>query len=117
MKKNFYKNAAGFALANLVLGSTAFAQDSTRVLKDVVVSATKTDQKQLQTGKVITVITADEIARSEGKSLAQVLNEQAGVVVSGANSNPGLNKSIFIRGAASGFAVTLIDGVLVGDPS
>ncbi|MGI4729967.1 MAG: TonB-dependent receptor plug domain-containing protein, partial [Janthinobacterium lividum] len=46
-----------------------------------------------------------------------VLNEQAGVVVSGANSNPGLNKSIFIRGAASGFAVTLIDGVLVGDPS
>ncbi|RYE04786.1 MAG: TonB-dependent receptor, partial [Sphingobacteriaceae bacterium] len=118
MKKNFYKNAAGFILASSVLGSTSlFAQDSTRVLKDVIVSATKTDQKQLQTGKVITVITADQIARSEGKSVAQLLNEQAGIIVAGSNSNPGLNKSIFVRGAASGFAVTLVDGILVGDPS
>ncbi|RYE28120.1 MAG: TonB-dependent receptor, partial [Sphingobacteriaceae bacterium] len=118
MKKNFYKTAASLALAKLVFGSTSlFAQDSTRILKDVIVSATKTDQKQLQTGKVITVITADQLARSGGKSVAQLLNEQAGIIVAGANSNPGLNKSIFVRGAASGFVVTLIDGVLVGDPS
>jgi len=118
MKKKFYKTAASIALAKLVLGSTSiFAQDSTRVLKDVVVSATKTDQKQLQTGKVITVITQDQIERSQGKSVAQVLSEQAGIIVNGAGSNPGLNKSIFIRGAASGFAVTLVDGILVGDPS
>lgn len=118
MKKNFYKTAAGISLAQLVLGSTAlFAQDSTRVLKDVVVSATKTDQKQLQTGKVITVITQDQIERSEGKSVAQLLSEQAGIIVTGANSNPTANKSIFVRGAASGFAVILIDGVLVSDPS
>ncbi len=118
LKKNFYHIAAGVALAQTVLhGTPIFAQDSTRVLKDVVVSATKTDQKQLQTGKVITVITQDQIERSQGKTVAQLLNEQAGIIVSGASSNPGLNKSIFIRGAASGFAVTLIDGVLVGDPS
>jgi vitamin B12 transporter len=118
MKRNIYKTAASFALAQLVLSNTSiFAQDSTRVLKDVVVSATKTDQKQLQTGKVITVITQDQIERSQGKSVAQLLNEQAGIIVSGANSNPTANKSIFIRGAASGFAVTLIDGVIVSDPS
>ncbi|WP_299291462.1 TonB-dependent receptor plug domain-containing protein, partial [uncultured Mucilaginibacter sp.] len=118
MKKNFYHIAASVALAQTVLyGTPIFAQDSTRVLKDVVVSATKTDQKQLQTGKVITVITQDQIERSQGKTVAQLLSEQAGIIVSGASSNPGLNKSIFIRGAASGFAVTLIDGVLVGDPS
>jgi vitamin B12 transporter len=118
MKKNIYQLAAGFSLAQIVLLSTnLFAQDSTRVLKDVVVSATKTDQKQLQTGKVITVITQDQLSRSQGKSVAQLLSEQAGIIVNGAGSNPGLNKSIFIRGAASGFAVTLIDGVLVGDPS
>ncbi|MVN22688.1 TonB-dependent receptor plug domain-containing protein [Mucilaginibacter arboris] len=118
MKKKFYKTAAGFALAQLLLGSAPiFAQDSVRILKDVVVSATKTDQKQLQTGKVITVITQDQIERSQGKSLAQLLNEQADVIVSGANSNPTANKSVFIRGAASGFAVTLIDGVMVSDPS
>ena len=109
---------AGVVLAQTVLqGTPIFAQDSTRVLKDVVVSATKTDQKQLQTGKVITVITQDQIERSQGKTVAQLLNEQAGIIVSGASSNPGLNKSIFIRGAASGFAVTLIDGVLVSNPS
>ncbi len=118
MKKNFYQIAAGIVLAQTVLQSTTiFAQDSTRVLKDVIVSATKTDQKQLQTGKVITVITQDQIERSQGKSVAQLLSEQAGIIVSGAGSNPGLNKSIFIRGAASGFAVTLIDGVLVSNPS
>ncbi|MGI4897106.1 MAG: TonB-dependent receptor plug domain-containing protein [Janthinobacterium lividum] len=118
MKKNFYKTAASIALAKLVLGSTSiFAQDSTRILKDVVVSATKTDQKQLQTGKVITVITQDQIERSQGKSVAQLLSEQAGIIVNGASSNPGLNKSIFVRGAASGFAVTLVDGIIVGDPS
>jgi len=118
MKKKFYQIAAGVALAQIVLQSTTiFAQDSTRVLKDVVVSATKTDQKQLQTGKVITVITQDQIERSQGKTIAQLLSEQAGIIVNGAGSNPGLNKSIFIRGAASGFAVTLIDGVLVGNPS
>ncbi len=118
MKKKFYKKTAGIALAQLVLGGTAlFAQDSTRILKDVIVSATKTDQKQLQTGKVITVITQDQIARSEGKSVAQLLSEQAGIIVAGSGSNPGLNKSIFVRGAASGFAVTLVDGILVGDPS
>ncbi len=116
--KSYTASAAGFGLAQLVLGSTAiFAQDSTRVLKDVVVSATKTDQKQLQTGKVITVITQDQIERSEGKTVAQLLSEQAGIIVNGAGSNPGLNKSIFIRGAASGFAVTLIDGILVSNPS
>ncbi len=118
MKKKFYKKTAGIALAQMVLGSTAlFAQDSTRILKDVVVSATKTDQKQLQTGKVITVITQDQIERSQGKSVAQLLSEQAGIIVAGSGSNPGLNKSIFVRGAASGFAVTLVDGVLVSDPS
>ncbi len=118
MKNNFYKTTAGLALAKMLLGSTSLlAQDSTRILKDVIVSATKTDQKQLQTGKVITVITADQLSRSGGKSVAQLLNEQAGIIVAGANSNPGLNKSIFVRGAASGFVVTLIDGVLVGDPS
>ncbi len=118
MKKKFYQFAAGIALAQTVLSSTnLFAQDSTRVLKDVVVSATKTNQKQLQTGKVITVITQDQIERSQGKTVAQVLGEQAGIIVVGAGSNPGLNKSIFIRGAASGFAITLVDGILVGDPS
>ncbi|RYY21862.1 MAG: TonB-dependent receptor, partial [Sphingobacteriaceae bacterium] len=107
-----------FMLAKLVFGSTSlFAQDSTRVLKDVVVSATKTDQKQLQTGKVITVITADQISRSQGKNLAQLLNEQAGIIVAGATTNPTANKSIFVRGAASGFAVTLVDGILVSNPS
>ncbi|RYY22272.1 MAG: TonB-dependent receptor [Sphingobacteriaceae bacterium] len=118
MKINFYKTAASVALAKLVLGSTSiFAQDSTRVLKDVVISATKTDQKQLQTGKVITVITQDQLERSQGKNLAQLLNEQAGIIVTGSTTNPTANKSIFVRGAASGFAVTLVDGILVGDPS
>ena len=52
-----------------------------------------------------------------GKSLSQILNEQAGIIVGGAGSNPGLNKSIFIEGAGGGYALILLDGVPLQDAS
>ena len=86
-------------------------------LDSVVISATKNDQKQSQTGKVVTIIGRDVLDRSHGKNLVELLNEQAGVVVGAATANAGLNKSLFIRGAASAHAVVLIDGILVNNPA
>lgn len=118
MKKKCVYVVAGLGLAQLALLSTAAqAQDTTRVLQDVVISATKANQKQSQTGKVVTVITRQELERSSGKSVAQLLNEQAGIVINGANSNPGLNKSIYMRGADTKHTLILLDGVLISDPS
>ncbi|MDB5013338.1 MAG: hypothetical protein JWQ25_1540 [Daejeonella sp.] len=108
-----------FGLANLVLfKSNVLAQETTSKLLDtIVVTATKNDQKQSQTGKVITVISKEQLERSAGKSVAELLGEQAGVIVNGAGSNQGKDKSVFLRGAASSYTIVLLDGILASDPS
>ncbi|MDZ7649614.1 MAG: TonB-dependent receptor plug domain-containing protein [Cytophagales bacterium] len=66
---------------------------------------------------MLTVIDQEMIMRSQGKDLAQLLNEQVGLVINGANSNPGKNKSVYLRGAKNDYTLLLIDGVPVNDPS
>jgi vitamin B12 transporter len=86
-------------------------------LEDVIVTANKIEQKQSGTSKVITVITAAQIQQNAGRTIAQVLNEQAGLSLPGTLSNLGTVPSIYMRGAASGRTLILLDGAPVGDPS
>ena len=95
----------------------AFAQDSTSLLNEVVITANKYPTKSSATGKVIKVITREQLEKSGGKDLSQVLIEQAGIMISGANSNPGKDKSIYVRGAKVDYTLITIDGVPVYDPS
>jgi len=115
MNKTKFLIAAGIGLVQFGIGE-ANAQDTLK-LKDVVISATKNDQKQSQTGKVVSIISRETLDRSNGKSLPELISEQAGIIVAGSGSNPGLNKSIFFRGAGSAYAVVLIDGIVQNDPS
>jgi len=89
----------------------------TTSLREVVVTATRFAKPVSETGKVVTIIDEETIAQSRGKDLAQLLNEQAGLLVVGANSNPGKDKSVFLRGAAGKYTLILIDGVPANDPS
>lgn len=111
--------SVSFGLANLVLfNSIVFAQETnSKLLDTVVVTATKSDQKQSQTGKVITVISKEQIGRSAGKSVAELLGEQVGIIVNGAGSNPGKDKSLFFRGASSAYTIVLLDGILASNPA
>ncbi len=112
MKRKFFIAAA------VIISSTAEAQDSTKLLNEVVVeTATKTPVKQSQTGKVVTVITKAQIEKSSGKTVAQVLNEQAGITINGAYNAPGSVQTIFLRGASAGRTLILLDGIPVSDPS
>ncbi len=86
-------------------------------LEDVIVTANKIEQKQNGTSKVITIISAAQIQQNAGRTIAQVLNEQAGLSLPGTLSNLGTVPSIYMRGAASGRTLILIDGAPVGDPS
>ena len=86
-------------------------------LEDVIVTANKIEQKQNGTSKVITVISATQIQQNAGRTIAQLLNEQAGLNLPGALSNLGTVPSIYMRGAASGRTLILLDGAPVGDPS
>ena len=106
--------------ASLLIFSSAFAQKDTvqtKVLDEVVVTANKTEQKQSTTGKVITVITKAQIEKSTGKTVAQLLNEQAGITINGALSNGGSVQTVFMRGGAAGRTLILMDGIPVNDPS
>ncbi|MBY0434913.1 MAG: TonB-dependent receptor [Cyclobacteriaceae bacterium] len=98
---------------------TTAQQDSLKstTLSDVVITATKFPKNQVETGKVLTVIDETQLQRSAGKDLAQLLNEQAGLIVNGSNSNPAKDKSVYLRGAGSQYTVILIDGIPVNDPS
>ncbi len=92
-------------------------QDSIRTLNEVVITATKFPKNQSETGKVLTVIDEEQLKQSSGKDISQLLNEQVGLVINGANSNPGKDKSVFLRGAKSEYTLILLDGVPVNDPS
>jgi vitamin B12 transporter len=90
---------------------------SSTTLREVVVTATKFPKNVSETGKVLTIIDEEQLSRSAGKDLAQLLNEQVGLVINGANSNPAKDKSVFLRGAAGKYTLILVDGVPVNDPS
>ena len=107
---------AGVGFAQFFNLNATLAQE-VRSLDEVVIMATKNDQKQDQTGKVVTIIGQEQLERSAGKTLPELLSEQAGIIVGGATSNQGLNKGLFIRGAGSAYAVVLIDGIPVANPS
>jgi len=111
MKKKILFAAACFT------GSALFAQDSSKILNPVIITANKFPQKQSTTGKVITVITKDQIEKSGGKTVAQLLNEQAGITINGALNNLGANQTIYLRGASAGRMLILIDGIPAYDPS
>ncbi len=103
----------------LALIQIAKAQtDSTfNTLDEVVVTATKSPKKLSETGKVIKVITKEQIEQSGGKDLSQILNEQVGVTVNGATSNPGKDKSLFLLGATDKYTLILLDGIPLNEPA
>lgn len=101
--------------AFILLSIHAAAQDTARSLDPVIVSANKYPQKASRTGKMVTVISRQDLERSGSKDLAQVLNEQGGIYINGANSHPGKDKSVFMRGARPDHTLITIDGIPVYD--
>ncbi len=107
-----------FIAAAVLFSSQLYAQkDSTKILDEVVLTATNSPLKQSQTGKTITVIGREQIERSSGKTVAQVLNEQAGITINGVYNAAGSVQTVFTRGASSGRTLILLDGIPVSDPS
>ncbi len=119
MQKKIFVVAAIFFSSQLIAQPVPTSREDTisKAMDEVVITANKFPQKQSGTGKVITVITREQIMQSGGKDLSQLLNEQTGIVVNGATSNPGKDKSLFLRGATDKYTLILLDGVPLNDPS
>lgn len=116
MKKVFFVMTAVFSVSQLQ-SQTQQADTTVGNLSEVVITATKYPVKTAVTGKVVLVINQEQIERSGGRDLSQLLNEQAGLVISGANSNAGKDKSVYLRGGYIAHTLITIDGVPVYDPS
>lgn len=115
--KKAIKISAAFAL----MTTCAFAQeqDSVKVnsLKEVVISDTKFAQSKEKSGKVIEVITAQDLDKKLGQSLATVLSQVAGVEINGNQSANGKNLGYYIRGGKNRQVLIVIDGIPITDAS
>ena len=119
MKKQWIIVAATIISSPLLAQEPASEKDSTsqKTLDEVVVTANKTPQKQSTTGKVLTVINRQTLENNSGRTLTQVLNEQAGLQVTGAQGSPGTNQTVYMRGAGAANTLILVDGMPVTDGS
>lgn len=117
MNKNFIRISAVLALVT----TCGYAQekDSTKVnqLQELVISDTKFAQSKEKSGKVITKISAEELQKKSGQSLASVLSSVAGVEINGNQSANGKNLGYYIRGGKNQQVLVLIDGNPVTDAS
>jgi vitamin B12 transporter len=87
------------------------------LLTEVQVVASKYPTKLNQTGKVVSIISTEQIQRGAGKNLGELLQESVGISIVGARSAPGSNQEVYVRGANTGNVLILIDGFPANDPS
>ncbi|MBN8674370.1 MAG: TonB-dependent receptor [Chitinophagales bacterium] len=111
MKKLFFVLAAG------MIGSQLQAQQDSTSLEEVVITSNKYPKKQSETGKVITIISREQLEKNGGRTLGELLNTVSGTTIIGANNILGTNQTVSIRGASAGNVLLLLDGIPVNDPS
>lgn len=110
--RHFKRRAtAPIFLFSLLATSVAGAQTSAP--QQITVTATRVPTPVNQLVADVTVIDRATIERSEGRTLAELLSQQAGLQFA---SNGGLGKtaSLFIRGLESRHTLLLVDGIRVG---
>src|SRR4051794_39692347 len=103
--------------ASSMLTAQTRTDSSFKPLDQVVVTATKYPIKQGLTGKVLTIIGKEQLEKSGGRQLGDVLNTQAGVIVAGAQNTPETSQTIFLQAPPAGNPLILIDGIPAYDPS
>lgn len=91
-------------------------QDTTN-LNQVVVTASRSPKKIADIGKIVKIISSNDIQKAQGRTLPELLNTVAGLTITGSGSNPGEVQSVYLRGASSSNTLILIDGISVNDAS
>lgn len=119
MKRKIVLPAIHLLAGMLCCSVNAQDNDSMKVnaLKEVVISATRTEKNPIDVGRSITVIGQDEISSSVFNSVSELLSAHEGIYIVGSGQNPGMNQSIFLRGSNSNQTVIMIDGIRINDVS
>ncbi|MFD2098302.1 TonB-dependent receptor plug domain-containing protein [Flagellimonas iocasae] len=86
-------------------------------LQEVVVSDSKFELKRENSGKTVIKITAQELERNQGRTVAEIINTKSGIEIAGSRGRDGDVLGVFARGGRGKQVLVLIDGVRVSDPS
>ncbi len=119
MNKKIVRISALFVLVS----ACAFAQKKGVIqtganeLEEVVISDSKFALPKEKSGKVIVKITADDLKKRPGQSVATILSSVVGVEINGNQSSAGKDLKYSIRGGRNRQTLILIDGVPVTDAS
>jgi vitamin B12 transporter len=103
-----------FAPLSTALAAPNAASDDQ--LETLVVTATRIPTPELDVASSITVITADDIAARQVRTLPDLLKEVPGLNLV-QTGGPGGQTSVFMRGTNSNHTKVLVDGIDLGDPS
>lgn len=86
------------------------------ILRDVVISANRTETPYYTIASSVSVITAEEISRKNYYSIVDLLREIPGLSIV-QQGGPGKLSNVFMRGANSNHTLVLLDGIEMNDPS
>jgi len=117
---NYKTKAISILFLSITMYSYAQKQtDSTEVqqLDEIVITDSKFKLKRENSGKVITKITQADLEHQQGKSIAEIISNTAGIEINGTKSNAGQSLNYYIRGGRNRQVLVLIDGVAVTDAS
>ena len=108
--KNRSISARRFAFALSIVAAAAHQLALSNEFNPVVISATRVEQPLSEVLSSVSVISREEIVRSQASSLADLLQGEAGFEF-GRTGGPGATTSFFLRGQSSTNLVILVDGV------
>ena len=111
MKQAMQRTAIAAALS-LALSGTSSAEDAERTLATVQVTANRIEKPVAETLASITVVTREDIVRSQAPDLISLLSRQAGVDIA-RTGGQGQASTLFLRGTNSSHTLVLIDGIRV----
>ena len=104
----------GIALSSLTFTELALAESkqSDQQQSPIVVTASRTSETADESLASVTVITREDIEKSQAREVADLLKLEAGIDIS-KNGGAGAQTSIFMRGANSNHTLFMIDGMRV----
>ena len=107
--------AAIVVAAALPLSQPVYATTDT-VADEVIVTATRVPRSLASTNASVTVLTRDDIDRSQARTVDEVLRGLPGLSIAN-NGGFGKTTSFFLRGTESDHVLVLVDGVRIGSAS
>ena len=106
-----------FMLGMLLVAGTSiiYAQQQKETQIEEVTLASKLPQDIRKTGKNVTLLTAKDLEKYKGQNLNDVLDQVAGIQITGNFNNQTEPKSLRIRGGKSSNVMILLDGIPLKD--